>query len=189
MTKKVRHVRYLSVGAYSKDGDGILIITSPKGTSVRLPRKRVTNKSILRFDDCFYGFNNEVWLASLTDSIMRQQTGITEFIKNGESRSIMTGVQRMPATYSVTNCRETSSSIIIEEESAIILGRVDYSSLKNPFAFFIKLSCFKELVKNGKINLAQQFLILRILASRDDPDRIEAERAGRLLDELQRKHP
>lgn len=180
MTKKVKHVRYLSIGAYSKDADGILVIVSPKGP-VRLPRKRITDGHVLRF-------GNETWLRDSVASIMKEQTGIGSFIKDGKNIPIATGVQRMPAIYSIASCRETSSSIIIKEEFAFILGKVDYASLKNPFVFFIKLNSFKEFVKKGKINLSQQFSMLRMLASRDNPDRIEAEKAGLLLRELQEKN-
>lgn len=180
MTKKLRNPKYLSVGAFSKDGDGVLVIISPN--KVELPRAGVSNKHILRF-------KNESWLRNSAASIMKKQTGLESFIKDGKNIPIATGVQRMPAVYSVTNYRETSSSIIIEEQSVFILGRVDPSSLKNPYAFFIKLWDFKEYVKEGKISLSQQFLILRIMSSRDNPNRIEAEKAGRLLKELQRKHP
>lgn len=181
MTKSVKHVRYLSVGGFGKDADGLLVTVSPKGRVVRLPRKRVSNECILRS-------GNELWVRDLSASIMKEQTGIDSFIKNGESIPIKTGVQRMPAIYSITICRETPSSKIIEDQSAFILGRVDYSSLTTPFAYFIKLRLFKELVKAGRISLSQQFLMLRMFASRDNPDRIEAEKAGLLLDELQKQH-
>lgn len=155
----------LSVGAFSDDGK-LLLVRGDR--SARMPGGIPTFRSLF--------FNNEIRIGHFVSQIMEEQTGITKFfLKNGKLAVIAFGVQDMPATYSVYDGTEV--------HQAIILGEVDSSSLSDDREVgFYSLSAILDFIRMKYASPEQEFLILRVLASRDNPNEIERKKAGRALE-------
>jgi hypothetical protein len=177
MTKKIRNVKNLYAGAYDVHGGGILVVQSKNGR-LRLVGGRIALAYIRRK-------GSELYKRSFISSKIREKTGLIHLIKNDEPVLIQSHVQPLPATYDVVRCYEAPKMTTICEYSAVIIGEVDYSSLKKPQVFFIDFRFLREQVLKGNISLIQEILMLRIMASRENPNRFEARRAGK---ELKKKH-
>lgn len=172
MEEEWKSSRFLFAGCFDERSGGVLLIVDSDTTMLSLPGGIVLPEYIAKA-------KNETWRRDFIAQKLKDQVGLTHFIKNGKRVPIATGVQAIPATYNV------DTEACAKEYSAIIVGDVQYRYLSNPFAAFYSFDTFMTGVHQDRVTPEQERLILRIFASRDYPDRNESKNAGR---ELSRKH-
>jgi hypothetical protein len=163
--------RFLFAGCFDECSGGVLLIMDFDTKMLSLPGGIVLPEYIAKAKD-------ETWRRDFIAQRLKDQVGITHFIKNGKRVLIATGVQPIPATYNVNTKGCT------KEYSAIIVGDVQYRYLSTPFAAFYDFDNFIDFHQD-RVTPEQEILILRIIASRDYPDRNESKRAGK---KLSKKH-
>jgi hypothetical protein len=160
----LRISRYLYGGIFDDKGN-ILIVIDDQG--INLPGGIITNEDYIRHGkDLASGFLSEK---------IEKDTGMTSFLKKGQETSLETSIMMLPATYILYSVEDMT------EYSAIIIGETASGNLVDPNAWFIDIEGVLFLMEEGFIKEKQGILILRMMASRDCPNKDYRKTAGKEL--------
>jgi len=162
---------FLFAGCFDSDGK-VLLIHKPfqrKGyvsAKMCLPGGKLP-KGLL-FD--------EEWKRFLFAKKIAEQTGFTHFEKDGKSVPIETDLQLSPVT--VDCCKKYPIAIvgIVRDEAKSSVGALD-------IAAFHDFSDFMTRVYLREVSSVQEHLILRVFASKENPNKYDQEKAKKQLKE------
>ncbi|HNY36314.1 MAG TPA: hypothetical protein PLD14_03490 [Candidatus Pacearchaeota archaeon] len=152
--KSFKFKKFLYGGMFNDDGDMLLC---KDGEELRMPGGQIYVADICPFI-------NEKWVPAFLSRRIEVDTGIAAFL-------VVKNIQQLAATYNVY------SDNFKEEHSAIIVGNINSCLvLKVNTLFFSAQDILTQRIKNP-----QQFLIMRMFASRDCPNQFSRKIAGKWL--------
>ena len=159
--KKLKVLKFLWAGIFNEHYDSILLVLD--GEKVRLPAGPVYLADVCSFLD-------ERWKQDFLSRKIEEDTGIPASLIKEKTQPLM-------ATY------DAYSSNFKEEHSGVIIGMIAPSYVTKEGASFYDTSAFLRLVKEKKIDRAQEILIWRFFASRDCKNEDSRKFAGPRLRE------